>query len=56
MRKNAKDKHRTKCAYKKCDKNPFKKKLGYYKNGEYYCCRNHCKREKKEKQCETPKE
>ena len=49
MRKNAKSARRTKCAYKKCSKtDPFKKSLGYYYKGNYFCCKGHKRRAFKE--------
>jgi len=51
MRKDAKNARRTKCAYSKCNKDPFLKNIAYYYKGIYYCNKNHrikaCKEEGK---------
>ena len=55
MRKEAKNKRRTKCAYSKCTKDAFKKSLGYYYKGKYYCSKGHARRAKRERQEENKK-
>ena len=49
MRKTTKNKRRTKCSYEKCTKERFRKNLGYYYKGRYYCNVGHAIRAKKEK-------
>lgn len=47
MRRDAKSERRTKCAYEKCRKEPFKKNLGYLYKGVYYCSKNHARKARK---------
>jgi len=46
-RKNIKSKKRIKCAYIKCTKEAFKKSLGYYYKGKYFCSKGHARKSKK---------
>ena len=48
MRKQAKMKRRTRCSYAKCNTDPFKKNLGYYYRGLYFCSKGHGRRAFKE--------
>ena len=48
MRKDAKNARRTKCSYAKCTKDSFRKNLGYYYKGRYYCGKSHARRAKQE--------
>ena len=49
-RKKVKDNKKVKCSYEKCHKrDPFKKRLGVYCKGKYYCCKNCIRKEKKDK-------
>jgi hypothetical protein len=46
MRKEAKNKKRTKCELKGCMVETFKKNQGYYYKGKYYCGRTHARRDR----------
>ena len=48
MRKESKSSRRAKCSYAKCTKDSFKKSLGYYYKGRYYCGKTHAIKAKKE--------
>ncbi len=49
-RKDIKDSKKAKCSYTECRKNdPFKKRLGYYYKGKYYCGKNCVKKQKEDK-------
>lgn len=49
-RKKIKERKKVNCAYKECHKkDPFKKKLGYYYKGKYYCSQNCVRKEKRDK-------
>ena len=55
-RKNVKDAKKTKCSYSDCKKHDsFKKRLGYYYKGKYYCSTTCAKKEKKDKKDEKRK-
>jgi len=47
MRKIAKNKKHTKCTFQGCTIS-FKKNLGYYYRGKYYCGKTHARKDKKE--------
>ena len=48
-RKNLKAQKRTKCVYTKCTKDAFRKSLGIYYKGRYFCSRGHARKAFKEK-------
>ena len=48
MRKQIKERRKAKCSYAKCTRDPFKKNLGYYYKGRYFCSKGHARKAFKE--------
>lgn len=54
-RKSKKSNKRIRCNYSKCNRDAFKKSLGYYYRGQYFCSKGHARKAMKEQEIKNEK-